>query len=182
MERHADQFEQDVPVRPPGSQEEFAAATYITGHLQQAGYVVRLDSVPVANTVRSSNVVALPPSGQPPRIVVAVSYGTDPTERDADAGDIGAFLEVARVLRARSVAHNVEFVALGAKSENLLGSRRLAQVLLDEGVEPRIVYLSAGDDPDPRETRPFKDAGFDLAVISGTSETIAHGLLSAIEA
>src|SRR5688572_23168853 len=45
--RHAEQFESDLAERAPGSQEEFAAATYMTAHLQRAGYVVRLESVPV---------------------------------------------------------------------------------------------------------------------------------------
>src|SRR5688500_17656446 len=72
--RHAEQFEQDLATRPAGSQQEFAAATYLTAHLQQAGYVVRLEDVPVADTVRSSDVIGRPPSGADPKVVVTVSY------------------------------------------------------------------------------------------------------------
>jgi hypothetical protein len=140
VERHAEQFETDLPTRPPGSQEEFAAATYITGHLQQAGYVVRLDSVPVANAVRSTNVVALPPAGDA-ETVVTVSYDTERGTRDLDGSDIGAFLELARALMATDEQHAVEFVALGAQSESALGSKRLARLLLDEKADPDIVHI-----------------------------------------
>src|SRR5687768_18446959 len=51
VEEHAAQFDEDLSDRPAGSQQEFAAATYLTGHLQRAGYEVRLESVPYKDTV-----------------------------------------------------------------------------------------------------------------------------------
>src|SRR5687768_13322733 len=111
--RHAEQFETDLASRPPGSQEEFAAATYLNAHLQQAGYIVRLEDVPVADTVRSSDVIALPPSGESPEIVVTVSFDRPIGAPDDDGSDIGAFLEVARALRVEAGSHNVQFAALG---------------------------------------------------------------------
>jgi hypothetical protein len=141
VQKHAKQFEEDLPTRPPGSQQEFAAATYITGHLQQAGYVVRLDSVPVANAVRSTNVVALPSSGDDPETIVTVSYDTPKGKRDIDGSEIGAFLELARALAASDKQHAVEFIALGAQSESALGAKRLARLLLDGETDPQIVSI-----------------------------------------
>lgn len=141
--QHAAQFEDDLPQRPAGSQQEFAAATYITAHLQQAGYVVELDAVPVEDLVRSSNVIALPPSGEKPEIVVTVAYDTGRTAGSATT--IGTFLELARALRVAVPDHSVEFVALGAELTEVnggsLGSRRLIKVFLDEGVRPEIVVI-----------------------------------------
>ena len=137
---HADQFEEEVPDRTAGSQQEFAAATYITGHLQQAGYVVEFDAVPVANTVRSTNVVALPPSSDDPTYLVAVAY-----DEGSDPEAIGAFLEVARALRSRVPDHSVEFVALGAENADIgggaLGSRRMVQLLKDRELEPAVIQI-----------------------------------------
>jgi hypothetical protein len=144
VRRHAEQFTDDVPQRRAGSQEELAAATYITGHLQQAGYVVLLDAVPVKDLVRSTNVVARPPSGADPKVVVAVPYGSSPASPDIPSS-LGMFLELARALRVQFPEHSVEFVALGAEFTDLsggrLGSRRLAQQLLDEEHDPIIVLL-----------------------------------------
>lgn len=146
--QHASQFEDDLPQRPAGSQQEFAAASYITGHLQQAGYLVELDAVPVEDAVRSSNVIALPPSGEEPEIVVAVAYDTGKAARSATP--IGTFLELARALRVAVPEHSVEFVALGAELTDVnggsLGSRRLIDVLLDRGVGPEIVVLVGSQD------------------------------------
>jgi hypothetical protein len=148
VQKHADQFEDDLPIRLPGSQEEFAAATYITGHLQQAGYVVRLDSVPVANAVRSTNVVAVPASGDDPETIVTVSYDTARGKRDIDGSELGAFLELARALRAANDQHSVQFVALGAQSESALGSKRLARLLLDDELDPNVVHIAG---PNPKD-------------------------------
>jgi hypothetical protein len=209
VREHAEQFDDDIPDRRAGSQEELAAATYITGHLQQAGYVVLLDAVPVRDLVRSTNVVARPPSGTDPEVVVAVRYDTSPSLPDGSEA-IGVFLEVARALRVREREHSVGFVALGAESTDVgggrLGSRRLAQELVDEGAEPTIVELqhvgpdadftargSVADDlidvasrvgidkPTPLKTLPdeliWQDAGFDYAFVGGTAEDIARVLL-----
>lgn len=142
---HAAQFDEKLPSRPPGSQQEFAAAAYILAHLQQAGYVARLDSVPFDNDVNSTNVVALPPSGGAPTVAVVVPYGTGPGFPSNGAA-IGLFLELARALNVAFPRHSIEFVALGAEHTSLhegaLGSRRLAKVLLDEHQEPLVVYLA----------------------------------------
>jgi hypothetical protein len=148
VEKHSEQFLDDLPTRPPGSQEEFAAATYITGHLQQAGYVVRLDSVPVANAVRSTNVVALPPSGEDPETIVTVSYDTKRGTKDADGSELGAFLELARASRAANERHSVQFVALCAQSESALGSKRLARLLLDDELDASVIHIAG---PNPRD-------------------------------
>jgi hypothetical protein len=146
VRRHAREFSTELADRDPGSQGEQAASFYILGHLQQAGYVVRLDAVPVGNLVNSTNLVGLPPGGDDPEVVVPVSYDT--------GGDLAlaVFLELARALHVADPEHSVEFVALGAEGtrgdDALLGSRRLTRVLLDEEVNPVIVTLDitqAGD-------------------------------------
>ena len=156
VREHAEQFSEDIPERRAGSQEELAAATYITGHLQQAGYIVLLDAVPVKNLVRSTNVVANPPSGDEPQVVVAVPYGSAPAAPDIPEA-LGVFLELARALRVRDPEHSVEFVALGAEFTDLaggrLGSRRLAQLLLDEDVDPVVVVLDGVSDEAPLSIR-----------------------------
>ncbi len=149
--RHARQFEDDLPQRPAGSQQEFAAATYITAHLQQAGYVVELDPVPVEDLVRSSNVMALPPGGGRAEIVVTVGYDTGPRDL-ATSSSIGVFLELARALRVARPEHSVQFVALGAENSTIkggaLGSRRLVRVLQEDGLEPEIIQLlEVGEQP-----------------------------------
>ena len=145
VERHTQEFVTDLADRPAGSQAELAAATYVLGHLQQAGYTVRLDSVPVGDLVRSTNVVALAPSGKPPDAVVTVAYDSAPGDRAPAARAIGVFLEVARALRVRAPQHSVEFVGLGAentaRSGGHLGSRRLAKLLLERGERPVVITV-----------------------------------------
>jgi hypothetical protein len=144
VDEHAGQFDDALADRRAGSQQEFAAATYILGHLQTAGYVPLLDPVPVEDTVRSTNVVAPPPLGGPPEVVVAVSYDTGPDAQGTGAA-IGLWLELARALYARDQNHAVEFVALGAENTPLnggnLGSRRLVEFLRDEEMSPLVVLL-----------------------------------------
>lgn len=177
LDRHAEQFETDLRTRAPGSQEEFAAATYITGHLQQAGYVVRLESIPFRNTIRSSDVLGLPPSGRDPSVLVAVPYDTPEGEPGFASQEIGAFLEVARALRVHSPEHDVEFAALGAQSDDALGARRLAQILLDADVRPEIVYIVANIVGD-RGALPLMQAGFEVTMTkSDDIEELATQLL-----
>ncbi|MBW3594653.1 MAG: hypothetical protein KY391_03665 [Actinobacteria bacterium] len=140
VEAHAEQFAEELPERQAGSQQEFAAATYITAHLQQAGYVVEFDAVPVANTVRSTNVVGLPPSTEDPEYVVVVAY-----DRAGTPASIAAFLELARALRAAVPNHSVEFVAVGAEATDVeggsLGTRRLIKLLEDRELDPHVIEL-----------------------------------------
>lgn len=144
VDEHAAQFDQELPQRPAGSQEEFAAATYITGHLQQAGYEVRLASVPHKDLVRSTNVVALPPGGEPISAVVTVLYDTA-SNMQPHGRDIGLFLEVARALHVREPEHHVQFVALGAEvtaeDGGNLGSKTLAAELSDLDEKPPVIAL-----------------------------------------
>ena len=144
VEQHDRQFAQDAPERPAGSQAEGIAATYLLGHLQQAGYLVRLENVPVKDLVRSSNVTALPPDGGDASLIVAVAYDTPPSQA-AGGQAIGTFLEVARAMRVIEPAHSFGFVGLGADNAALdpgrLGSRRLTQLLLDDELEPGIIVI-----------------------------------------
>lgn len=142
--RHAEQFDTDVPSRPAGSQEEQAAAAYITGHLQQNGYFVRLDGVPVADVVRSTNIIAQPAGAPVPQVVLVLPYDT----REGGPSDglaLGVFLELSRALNVVEPQHAVHLVALGAEhSEQAggsLGSRRLARFMLDEGWDPLVIQL-----------------------------------------
>lgn len=145
VEQHARQFDDDVPVREAGTQQELAAATYLTGHLQQAGYTVRLESVPVGDLVRSTDVAALPPSGGAPRAVVVVPYDTAP-DLPPQGEDLGVFLELARALRVHQRAHAVEFVALGAeltdRDGGSLGTRRLVRLLVEAEQAPPVIVIA----------------------------------------
>ena len=148
VRRHAQQFDVDIPSRPPGSQLELAAASYILGHLQLAGYSPRLDRVPVADQVTSTNVVAFPPAGSEPEYLVMVAYDTplsDKLQRSQHGPEIGLFLELARALAVAEPEHRVAFVALGAESAEHRGTRRLARFLLDEGVEPSVLWIVSGE-------------------------------------
>jgi hypothetical protein len=149
VDQHARQFNDDLPVREAGSQQEFAAATYLTGHLQQAGYAVRLESVPVGDLVRSTDVVALPPSGDGPLAVVVVPYDTA-ANLPPQGEDLGLFLELARALRVEEPAHAVEFVALGAeltdRDGGRLGTRRLVRLLVDAELAPPIVSIAVSSE------------------------------------
>jgi hypothetical protein len=141
---HSEQFDRDDPRRPAGSQGEGIAATYLLGHLQRSGYEVYLDPVPVSNLVSSTNVVALPASGDEPRVVVVVPYDTAPGTPDTSTA-LGLFLEVARALKVARNDAAVEFVALGAERADVsggrLGSRRLAQFMRDRSQQPVVVSL-----------------------------------------
>jgi hypothetical protein len=145
IEGHAARFSEELPERAPGSNEEQVGASYILGFLQQGRYPGRLEGVPVADLVRSTNVIATPPRGAEPAFVVAVGYGTPPNEA-LDAHSIGAFLELARALTVRVPDHAVEFVALGAEfaevEDGTLGSKAMASLLIEESLEPEIIYLS----------------------------------------
>jgi hypothetical protein len=147
-EAHAEELSTgELSDRPAGSQAEQAAAVYLLGHLQRAGYVVLLDPVPVADLVRSTNVIARPPSGAGPEVVVAIPYDSPPSGRD-DSKDLGIFLELARALRVERPEHGVEFAALGGEyapvEPGRLGSRRLAQQLIDDEEEPLVVWIDTG--------------------------------------
>lgn len=148
VEKHAAEFDAEVPARYPGTDEEFAAASYVLGHLQLAGYGTFLDAVPVENLVRSTNVVAFPSSGDPVRLVV-VDYGTAPG-RTLDPTSVGLLLELARALQVAEPDHSVGFVALGAAAptdaEISLGARRLAKFLEERELEPTIVQLEVSAD------------------------------------
>lgn len=202
--RHAEQLDVDVPTRPAGSQEEQVAATYLLGHLGNAGYATLLDGVPVGNLVRSTNVIALPPGAPEPQIVVVVPYDTGPTE-DPSGLAIGVFLELARALRVASADHQVSFAALGAEKADTkggrLGSRRLVQYLLDQERKPFVIVISKvsrsgalivdGDRADEihgpgaqtlvgfesptREV--FEAAGFEAAVVAGGAGAVGDALL-----
>jgi nitroreductase len=158
---HAAEFDAEVPERHPGSDQEFAAASYILGHLQLAGYGTFLDAVPVEDLVRSTNVVAFPSAGDPTRLVV-VDYGTAPG-RDPDPTSIGLLLELARALQVVEPDHSVGFVALGAAApaddEISLGARRLARFLQERALEPTIVQLEVSiDGPPGKAYGAFSDA------------------------
>jgi hypothetical protein len=196
--RHAREFVSDLRDRGAGSQGELAAATYILGHLQQAGYVVLLDAVPVSDLVRSTNVVARPPSGADPEFVVAVPY-----DAPSDPGSLGLWLELARALRVVSPRHAVEFVALGAEQRSARGSRRLARQLVDEDADPLIITIGpadtcvavSGDVPadvdetvdaskigcerarDEAKEDAFVRAGFEHFTISGPTSGVGHVLI-----
>lgn len=163
VRQHAEQFDVDVPNRPPGSQHELAAATYILSHLQFAGYAPVLDAVPVANQVQSTNVVALPPSAEEPEIVVAIGYDDD--GRGAGEGaQIGLFLELARALNVAAPDHRVAFVALGAEGADNAGSGKLARTLRNYDIRPQLLLLG-GHSPAP--------------FASGACASESHGLLAA---
>jgi hypothetical protein len=145
VEQHAEQFETDVPERPAGSEEEQIAAAYILGVLQQNGYFARLDSVPVADLFRSTNVIAEPEGGEEnPDAIVVVPYGTGPGSPE-NSEAIGLFLELSRAFNVASPGHKVQFAAVGAEYADeeggSLGSRRLARFLLDEEQDPLVIQL-----------------------------------------
>jgi hypothetical protein len=147
---HAAQFDDKLPSRPAGSQEEEIASSYLLAHMQTAGYLVRLDGVPVKDQVRSTNVLGAPPDGRPPTIVLAVAYDTPPGG-GSDGALLGLWLELARALNVKDPGHSVEFAALGADHAELpgapLGERRLAQLLSDQQLTPEIVQIVSTDGP-----------------------------------
>jgi hypothetical protein len=149
VRQHAEQFDVDLPDRPPGSQHELAAASYILGHLQLAGYGARLDRVPVADTLNSTNVVAYPPSGADPLFLVALPYDTPAptsdsgsTYREQIGKQMGLFLELARALSVANPDHRVAFAALGAETDDSRGTRRLAQFMLDEDIDASVLLFT----------------------------------------
>jgi hypothetical protein len=177
VRRHAEQFDVDVRDRPPGSQQELAAGSYILGHLQLAGYAPHLDRVPVADNVSSTNVVALPPSGAEPTILVTIAYDTG--ARHEDRGRyLGLFLELARVLNVTTPEHTVGFVAVGAESAERRGTRRLAQFLLDRELDP-VVYSISVVIPDEEDA--VKAAGFEHRFVGGEIRDVAETLLPLLE-
>ena len=142
--RHTRHLNTELRARSAGSQAEGAAAAYILGHLQRAGYVARLEAVPVADAVNSTDVISVPRSGGAPDAVVAVPY--DAPVGDAGDGDgIGLFLELARALAVAAPDHAVSFAALGAERTAVgsghLGARRLARVLNDQGHDPLVITI-----------------------------------------
>ncbi len=153
VERHAEQLDEELGDRPAGSQREQVASQYVLGHLQRAGYPVRLEAVPVANLVDSTNLLALPPGGESPTTIVTVAYDAFAGERAGES--VGVFLELARALHAADPDHRIEFAALGAERTGPhLGSRRLAQQLRAEGGSPFLVTIAGVG-----EGRPLSFAG-----------------------
>ena len=205
--RHAEQFDEDLEVREPGSQQELAAASYILGHLQQAGYAPLLDAVPVKDLVKSTNVVASPPNGEDPSVVVAVPYDSGGILEGRGAV-VGTFLELARALNRADPGHRVGFVAMGAQSFKARGAVRLVSFLRDRDARPLIVTLegpgvglrfeASGDRAgevmrvagsraaeDPTEVRGvpldldevFEDAGLENMSILGDPDVVGEVLL-----
>lgn len=170
VDEHARQFDDELADREAGTQQEFAAATYITAHLQQAGYDVALRSVPFKDLVRSTNVVALPPSGDEPSTVVTVAYDT--TASSPELGrDIGLFLELARAVKVAEPEHDVQFVALAAEvtaaSGGNLGSQALADELRDLEDPPLVVSLMEVSDGGFRAPGPAGDPLNEVAMSIG---------------
>jgi hypothetical protein len=199
IERHAREFDTDLSERRAGTQAEQAASAYILGHLQQAGYVVLLDSVPLADLVRSTNVIAEPPGGRSPSMVVAVPYDEPPDPHTArrEGAALGLMLELARALRAAAPQHGVEFVALGAEYADVgggrLGSRRLAQTLLDDDARPLVLTFDieatspspflAGDVPPALESaaaESFGDSVRTETAIEGSGSVFARAGLRVV--
>jgi hypothetical protein len=160
VEKHAEQFDTKLPSRPAGSQQEAVATSYLLGHLQEAGYLVRLDGVPVKDLVRSTNVIASPPSGKNPTIAVLVSYDTAP-DGPSDGEVLGLWLELARALNVKDPGHSVEFVALGANHLDApgapLGERRLATLYKELGIKPDIIQIPMAADTAPSGNGPLID-------------------------
>ena len=209
---HAGQFDGKLAARPAGSQREFAAATYILAHLQEAGYTPLLDPVPVQDLIRSTNVIASPPRGGAPETLVVVPYDTGPgTSRAGEA--LGTWLELARALYALDPDHRTGFVALGAEHATVgggsLGSRRLAEYLIDQDLRPVVIVIgsvtdgaafgasgSAADaleeaarslglrgtvaEPGSPTAEVFAKAGFHNATVSGSVEDVGRVLLDVL--
>lgn len=145
VQEHARSFDKgEFKLRPAGSEAEQGAAAYILGVLQQNGYFVRLESVPVADLFRSTNVIAQPASGDNPSVMLVLPYSNS-EEVPSNGVALGLFLELARAANVVDPRHSVQFVALGAEySEEeggFLGSRRLAQLLREEEKDPFIIQL-----------------------------------------
>jgi hypothetical protein len=154
VQRHAEQFDLELPKRLPGSQQELAAATYILGHLQLAGYSPVLDAIPVGDQVQSSNVIAVPPNGDAPTVVVTVAY--DASDREPDMGmEIGLFLELARAINVAEPGHSIAFAALGAEGAQGSGSAALAGFFEEQGLEPSVLSIKTG----ARANEPFHAVG-----------------------
>ncbi|MBA2365612.1 MAG: hypothetical protein ACR2I4_09760 [Actinomycetota bacterium] len=177
--RHARQFNEDDPDRRAGSQGEQIAAAYLVAHLQTAGYGTFLDPVPVSNLVRSTNVVATPPSGRRPLVAVTVPYDTPPVEAGPTRGGaeaLGLFLELARALSIARPQHRISFVALGAEraevSGGRLGSRRLVIYLRERSLSPLMVVL---EDIDVGETSVQATGDKAEEVVGGTAPGRAEG-------
>jgi hypothetical protein len=145
LEEHALTLDgEELRRRPAGSGAESLAGTYLLGHLHAAGYATVLDPVPVADLVRSTNIVAVAPAGPAPSVVVVTPYDT-PEQGALSGGALAVFLEVARALRMAEPGHEVSFVALGAEhaqvQDGRLGSRRLAREMLDEDLAPLVISI-----------------------------------------
>ena len=215
MAEHAGQFDGPLAERPAGSQREFAAATYILAHLQEAGYTPLLDPVPVKDLIRSTNVIASPPRAADMETVVVVPYDSGPGSSSTGTS-IGTWLELARALYAAAPDHSTGFVALGAEHASVgggnLGSRRLAEYLIDRGAHPLVivvgsitksgVFAAAGSGADAlnRSARSlglergtsaqpgsptaavFAKAGFAEATVSGSVASVGRVLLDALAA
>lgn len=138
-------FDGNDPLRPAGSQQELVAGSYLLARLEEAGYLVNLDPVPVGNLLHSTNVIALPPSGNA-AVVVIVDYDTSPSV-PSDGAALGTFLEIARALRAADAHHSVEFAALGAEHITVnggqVGGRSLIELLKTQSPRPQIVRIGA---------------------------------------
>jgi hypothetical protein len=162
VQRLARWFDSNDPDRAAGSQQELVAASYLLAHLEQAGYLVNLDPVPVGNLLHSTNVIALPPSGAASTVVV-VDFDTSASS-PSDGPAIGTFLEVARALRVLHPHHSVEFAALGAEhiavNGGEVGARSLVEVLKSQNLQPRIVRLGGvgEDQPDVEAAGPAADS------------------------
>jgi hypothetical protein len=199
--RHASQLDDELGPRPAGSQEEQIASQYVLGHLQRAGYLVRLDAVPVGNLIESSNLLALPPSENDPRVVVVAPYGT-PEGVAAGGEEIGFLLELARAFNVVAPEHDVEFAAVGADAatdRQHLGSRRLIRLLLEEEVDPQIVLIeevgsgapvrAAGplsgeieaEDMDDGDASVFAESGLEYVSTSGDPVELGDALIEYLE-
>jgi hypothetical protein len=145
VQQRARWFDRNDPVRVAGSQEELVASSYLLARLEQAGYLVNLDPVPVGNLLHSTNVIALPPSGRV-AIVVIADYDTS-SSVPSDGPALGTFLEVARALRVIDPHHSVEFAALGAQHISINGGQVGARSLIEQftGQNPRPSIVRIGD-------------------------------------
>ena len=174
--QHAESFDEgELKSRPAGSEEEQGAAAYILGILQQNGYFVRLESVPVADLFRSTNVIAQPAAGEDPDAIVVLPYSNSP-EIASNGVALGLFLELARAQNVADAQHSVQFVALGAEfaeeEGGSLGSRRLVVLLREEEKDPFVIQLDKITEQGPFQVSGERaDEAHDIAEDLGVAPT-----------
>lgn len=147
---HVEALSVDIGARPMGSDEELAAADYVSEQFESWGYAVEVEEFETTppdsdnETVTSRNVIATQESGDQILVVGAhMDSVTDGTGAGDNATGVAVVLAAAEALADQDLAYTVIFVAFGAEeSGDPMGSEYFLEDWLGDDIDSVVAMIN----------------------------------------